>query len=408
MRKLTLIFLLSLPFLIAFGQNNTNSPYSVFGIGELDYSGGGRNLSMGETGIALRSDIFMNQTNPASLTAIPRQSVATDLGINFKYTNLKNHYKSANVLNGNISWAFLAFPINRTFSAGISLNPMSSVGYTIYSVKTIEGTTTNYPVLYTGAGGLSEGSLAVSALISEKLSIGLKSSLLWGNMTKTTEEAPVMLSSVTRIDSTRYIGMNFKSGFQYQTKFNTKTIFTIGGIVEYSGYLNGSSDFVISTGSEAGVRQAEQQSLKLPLKAGVGTAVEFKNKYLVTFDYTRSDWKSADINFDSKKLTVNNSYHIGVEITPKNDPMRNIRTVRYRFGGFYQTGYINVYGSQINSYSATCGISMPIRKDRNFINFSMEFGKQGSLENQLIRESFLKFNMSFNLSDHWFISRKYD
>src|SRR5665648_895641 len=107
MRRLVSIFIFSLSVLVASGQNNTNSPYSVYGIGELEYTGGGQNMGMGGSGIALRSDLFLNSTNPASLTAIPQQSLITDLGINFKFTNLKNQYKSANVLNGNISCCLL-------------------------------------------------------------------------------------------------------------------------------------------------------------------------------------------------------------------------------------------------------------------------------------------------------------
>jgi len=113
MRQLALILIFSFSVYVSFGQNNTNSPYSVFGIGELQYSGGGRNMGMGGTGIALRSEISLNGTNPAALTAIPQQSMATDLGIDFKLTNLKNQYKSADVLNGNISWVTLAFPVSK-------------------------------------------------------------------------------------------------------------------------------------------------------------------------------------------------------------------------------------------------------------------------------------------------------
>jgi len=61
-------------------QNNTSSPYSGLGIGELEMSSGGRNTAMGQTGIGLRSNLFMNTANPASLTAIDPQSFLFDIG----------------------------------------------------------------------------------------------------------------------------------------------------------------------------------------------------------------------------------------------------------------------------------------------------------------------------------------
>ena len=88
------IILLIIQGSIAYGQNNTSSPYSGFGIGELEMSAGGQNSGMGQTGIALRSNLFMNMANPASLTAIDRQSFLFDMGVNMKYTNLANSSKS--------------------------------------------------------------------------------------------------------------------------------------------------------------------------------------------------------------------------------------------------------------------------------------------------------------------------
>lgn len=409
MRQFVLALILSLFVGVSSGQNNTNSPYSVFGIGELEYTGGGRNMGMGGSGIALRSELYVNSTNPASLTAIPRQSLATDLGINLRYTNLKNQSKSANVLNGNISWATLAFPINRRLAASLSLNPKSSVGYTIFSTKNLEGTNFSYPVTYKGEGGLSEASVALGALITKNFSMGLKGSALWGNIAKNSEETPSVGSVITRIDNTKYSGIYLKPGFQYHGKLSSKTVLTIGGIAEFSSYLNGSTDLTITSGSTTVVSETKQESqIKLPFKAGIGMALGFSNKYLLTFDYNRSDWQRADINFNTNKLAVNNSYHLGWEIAPKYDQQRLGQTTRYRVGALYQTGYLNLYGTQISSYAATCGVSFPIRRDRNSINLSLEAGRQGSLGNQLVRESYLKLNCSFNLWENWFSQRKYD
>jgi hypothetical protein len=409
MRQLALILIFSLSVFVASGQNNTNSPYSVFGIGELEYTGGGKNMAMGESGIALRSEISLNTINPASLTAIPMQSFATDLGVNFKLTNLKNEYKSANVMNGNISWATLAFPINRRLAMSFSLNPKSSIGYTIYSSKNMEGTNSSYPVTYKGEGGLSEASLSLGGLITKKFSVGLSSSVIWGSLLKTTDEVPSASSTITRVDNTHYSGIYFKPGFQYQTKLGSKTILTIGGIAEFSSYLNGSTDLTISSGTETIVSKTQQESqIRLPYNLGTGMSLEFNSRYLMTFDYERSDWKSADINFDTQRLSVNNSFHAGFEIAPKYDLQRLGQAKRYRIGMLYQTGYLNIYGTQISSYAATCGASFPIMKDRNSINISMEVGRQGSLQNQLVRETYAKMNISFNLWERWFASRKFD
>ena len=409
MRRLTLILIFSISAYIVSGQNNTNSPYSIFGIGELEHTDGGRNMGLGGTGMALRSNIFLNLSNPASLTSLPAQSMATDAGINFKYSNLQNSTNSVNVLNGNISWAALAFPINRRLSFGFTLNPKSNVGYKIYSTKSLDGTTLSYPVTYSGQGGLTEASASIGALVNKRLSIGLRSSLLWGNMSKTGIDLPPMGSSITRIDNVSYVGLTVKPGFQFHSKISEKTLLTVGGTAELSSYLNGTSNLSIASGSSVVLTEVNRQDqLKLPFQGGLGFALEFNSKYLFTADYSRSDYRQAQVNLDVKGLALNESYHVGLELAPKYDVQRLGQTIRYRIGAMYQSGYLNVYGVQISSYAATAGVSLPIRRDRNSINLSLEIGQQGSNKNQLILETYSKLNISFCLWERWFIPRKYD
>ena len=409
MRRLTLITLFSITVFVSSGQNSTNSPYSIFGIGELENGDGGRNMGMGGTGNALRSDIFLNLANPASLTSLPLQSMVTDAGINFKYSNLQNQINSVNVLNGNISWAAIAFPINRRLGVGFSLNPKSNVGYTIYSTKSLDGTTLTYPVTYSGEGGLSEASASIGALVIKKLSLGFKTSVTWGNMVKNSIDSPPMGAAITRVDNINYLGVSVKPGFQFHTKLNSKTLFTLGGTAELSSYLNGSSNLSISSGSTVILTEINRQDqLKLPFKGGLGMALEIKNKYVLSLDYNRCDFRDGAVNMDVKSVALNESYHVGFEMAPKYDAQRLGQTVRYRIGALYQTGYLNIYGIQISSYAATCGVSLPIRRDRNSINLSLEVGRQGSLQNQLILETYTKLNVSFSLWERWFIPRKYD
>jgi len=228
-------------------------------------------------------------------------------------------------------------------------------------------------------------------------------------MIKTTVDSPPMGSAITRIDNIHYLGMAFKPGFQFQSKIGAKTVFTIGGTAEFSTYLNSSSTMEISSGSTVILSEINQENqIKLPDKQGVGMALEFNNKYLITFDYDRSDWKYAEISLKVNRLNINESYHLGIELAPKYDPLRAWQTTKYRIGALYQTGYMNISGTQISSYGATCGVSFPMRKDRNSINLSLEAGRQGTMNNQLIRETYYKLNISFCLWERWFIPRKYD
>ena len=409
MRRLAFLIIFPLTIFVASGQNNTNSPYSMFGIGELDNATGGRNMGMGGGGNAMRSDNFLNLANPASLTAIPAQSMETDAGITFKFSDLQNSLNTVNVLNGNISWAAIAFPINRTLAVGFSLNPVSSAGYTIYSLQSLDGTNATYPVTYSGQGGLSEGSVSFGAKLAKNFSVGLRSSMLWGNISETTLSTPPMGSAITDVNNSSYIGTSFKPGFQFQSKISKTTSLTLAGTAKLSTYLNGTNDESITSGSSLVLTQLNVQTqLKLPLELAFGMGIQFKDKYLFTADYERSDWRSSLVNVLPSGLALNQSYHVGLEISPKYDFQRPLQTVRYRLGAFYQTGYMVISGMQIHTYAATFGMSIPIRKDRNAMSFALEAGRQGTLQNDLIVVSYIKLNWSFSLWERWFIPRKYD
>lgn len=63
----------------------TNSPASMFGLGELSTGEGGIYSGMGGVGIALRGENAYNSANPASLTGLMPQYFFFDLGVSGAY-----------------------------------------------------------------------------------------------------------------------------------------------------------------------------------------------------------------------------------------------------------------------------------------------------------------------------------
>ena len=61
-------------------QNNTNLPTSMYGVGELSTSDGGRYAGMGNIGIALNRTGFQNTLNPAAITRMDSTCFIFDVG----------------------------------------------------------------------------------------------------------------------------------------------------------------------------------------------------------------------------------------------------------------------------------------------------------------------------------------
>lgn len=397
-------------------QNSTSSPYSKFGIGELEMASGGRNAGMGQTGIALRSNLFFNSANPASLTAIEPQSFLFDMGFNYKYTHLANTGKSANVTDGNISWVQMGFPISKKLFGGFSVNPKSSVGYSIYTLKTIYGTTVEYPSVYEGSGGLSEGALLLAWKISKNISLGGKGGYIWGNITQTIDQSIAVSSTMYEIlqtDNVHYSGGYFNVGTQLTIPLNSKSSIILGGLAGLSSDMKAKTSTTItksySSSSEViSTTTKNSYSKKLPLDLGFGISFLYGQKWVGSFDFKQSNWNDANLIFDSSKLTTNNSFRGGIEYAPKEEKQSFRQTVRYRLGYRYESGYLKIYNNQIHEQALSFGFGMPIRKDKSFANFSIELGTRGTKASNLVKEDFIKFNCSFNLFDRWFYKRQID
>ena len=90
-----------------------------------------------------------------------------------------------------------------------------------------------------------------------------------------------------------------------------------------------------------------------------------------------------------------------------------MRTVTYRAGLYYEKTGIAVAGNDgfedINDYGITFGMGLPIGRDKfSSLNIAADLGQKGSTNGGLIRETYAKLKISFNLNDLWFLKRKYD
>ena len=154
-KKITLIILVA-SINVLFGQSNTNTPYSLFGLGVENKTATGGLTGLGNTGIAQSNPFEINIYNPASLGNIVQKSFLYEFGLNGTYSTLKTNTVSESTNNGNISHLAIAFPIKKNWGMGIGLLPYTKTGYNIDIENSIEGSTDTYITRITGTGGLNK------------------------------------------------------------------------------------------------------------------------------------------------------------------------------------------------------------------------------------------------------------
>ena len=139
-RNLILLLTLCHSTLLIYSQNTTNSPTSMFGLGELSTGEGGQYSGLGGAGIALQSYNFLNTANPASLTAIEGQRFLIDAGVMGAYKVYTQTGTSNHSLVGNLNNLSIGCRITPRWYGAVFMAPVSSVGYAITLDQDITGT----------------------------------------------------------------------------------------------------------------------------------------------------------------------------------------------------------------------------------------------------------------------------
>ncbi|MEI8137065.1 MAG: hypothetical protein WCH21_07070 [Bacteroidota bacterium] len=138
-------------------QNNTFSPYSRYGLGDINPSTFAHNAGMGGAYIALKPDslmpIFINAGNPAAYSLI--KLTCLEVGGSYVNSRFTANNSSLNKWSANFAYGALGFPIRGNGGACFGIMPYSNVGYDTKSATDETGIgSVNY--INSGNGGLNK------------------------------------------------------------------------------------------------------------------------------------------------------------------------------------------------------------------------------------------------------------
>ena len=162
-------------------QNTTNQPISMYGVGELSASDGGRYAGMGNIGLALNRPGFQNTLNPAAITRMDTTCFTFDVGAAISYARYSFLSEHSSNFAGNPNRFSLGFRVMPRWYFIAGVNPYSSVGYMIQTEEEIEGMPSSYLYsLFEGSGGLYRFYLTNAFLLGKGLSVGLNVGMVKG------------------------------------------------------------------------------------------------------------------------------------------------------------------------------------------------------------------------------------
>lgn len=397
----------------AVAQNNTISPYSKYGIGIYEQPGFGRNISMGGTGIGLRSANNVNNINPASYASIDSTMVLMDIGLHLDYELIKSHLTWGDKLNGNISYFSITMAPSQKLGISFGISPYTSVGYAIESKEYVSGGGQDIYLSYVdGIGGLTRVYAGFGVNILKNTSIGMNAALLFGSKT---ERQSIAASAVDEFsiyieNSDYYVGGKLDFGIQQNIPLSKNKNLTIGAIASTPGILECErTELATNSFYRVGVIDTiyfddddGDRRITLPTTAGVGLSYNTRRLTIAgDFNYNPlSKFKVSDLR---TKMVDNKSFSIGAEYIPERFG-RSLDLV-FRVGAGYESGTTKIDRYVLKAYRTSLGVGFRIRSIR-FNTYCM-YKQQGTLDNLLIRDHVIQCGLNVTFIDYWFQKRRF-
>ncbi|WP_340113336.1 hypothetical protein [Maribellus mangrovi] len=401
-------------------NNNTSSPYSRYGLGDLSSYSFGRSTAMGGATLASRYSLQINSANPASYTAIDSLNFLFEFGLQGAFSEYKSSINSTTSNDINFNYFAMAFRLTEWMATSLGVYPYSNVGYSVQAGEDLENTGA-YLTTYYGEGTISDAVWGLAIQPLKNLSLGMNVNYRFGNLSRNSELnfANADMYLLQRYSRLRVRDFGLELGAQALLPLKNDKQLVLGVVFENKPkYTSLNSDIVqkniyysqVADQDTLYFKEEEKGDIVFPTTVGLGLSYSKKDVYEINVDYYHQSWSDA-LFFGEKSefLADLNKFAIGAEWIPDKYSIRSaFKRVAYRAGFKYEQTYHSFDGHQVNSFGISFGLGLPVYRSNSTINISAEFGRRGSTDFNLIREDYAKVNLSANLHDLWFIQRKID
>ena len=434
-----MLLVLTIPLL---GQNQSNSPYSRFGIGDLTESEFINLRSMGGLSASYIDRFHLNVVNPASYAFL--SSTAFHVGLNASLSKLNDGVRNSSSWNGSLDYLSLGFPlrnpinevydrVNKPYSLGMSFSLLSNsnVDYNISSFEFAEDIG-EIERNYSGSGGTTKF-LWGNAIKYNDFSFGIHLGYLFGKINyerniffrdiqqarddnflsdfnvssllfnmgfmyeKTLNEDEIEQNQQTPAKRVSF-GLHFtpKKGFSTESSEIKRTIYRITEFTELEDTLS------IQTGIEG--------KGSMPSEFGIGAMYYYDSKLALGVNYKLTKW-SQYFN-DANPGTLQDSYKVsfGGFYRPEYRGFVSFyQRIFYRFGIYYGNDARAIEDESLKNYGLNLGFGLPITFQRKIshVNLGFDLGRRSSSSS--IKETYFKIGLDLTFNDsEWFIKRKLD
>ncbi len=380
-------------------QNNTSSPYSRFGYGELNDNVPGAYRAMGGVGVGMRSNKVINPSQPASFSAVDSTSFMMDLAASAMWTNYTDATGAKNRGNGNLEYLTIQFPLWKYIGFSVGVLPYSSVGYD-FSLK--DSTNAYHATkIYAGSGGLTQVYGGLSFNILNWVAVGANVYYMFGETSNTRmlSFSDASIKSVSMTNTLRVSDVHFRYGLQFFHTFGEHS-FTLGGIFENKSNLNARFKQIETTTSDTVANTKD--GFQLPMVWGAGVSYNWARRLTLAADYSVTDWSKTQYFGVTDSLRTRAKIAVGAEYVHNPLGRKYWEHMAFRVGASVSDSYLKNVPAK--DFTVSVGLGFPLQNVGTIINTTFEYGHRGT--QSILSENYLRFTINASINENWFFKRK--
>ncbi|MGB6083104.1 aromatic hydrocarbon degradation protein [Moheibacter sp.] len=401
-------------------QQNSTSPYSSFGAGNLLFDNNIEQAAMG--------GLSVFNTNPYSASANFYNPAANrdlsfttfEFGVNTHLSQFDDTTSVSKKSATYISNISLAFPVGTKGRAGFGFQPYSSVGYELATITETEEIAFRND--YKGSGGINSLHVMGSYNLTPEFSLGLRANYLFGELDRNqiiTTQGLALVSDYSY--EAKLSGFQFTAGTYYSKKIGTNKRFEAGGTYTLGANLNAKIEdmtmtYMLLDNVPGNIDTIQYHKIygdmKLPQSVSIGASYRKDLHWMIGAQLDWGDWGGYSLDEDDNS-NIDTRFRVsagGYWIPDFNSYKSYFNRVTYRLGGFYEATPLQFGDIGIKKYGVTFGFGFPVGKDRDasMLNLAVELGQLGKANSQVIKENYANLKIGFTLNDVWFRKRVID
>ncbi|RYD78944.1 MAG: hypothetical protein EOP53_10395 [Sphingobacteriales bacterium] len=434
--KILLLFILLFSTQSIFAQTYI-SPYSRYGLGDVNSMHLIKHRAMGGTSMADMDSTSYTLSNPASYAAL--KSFVLETGISGLTYDIKSNDKTYNGYDFQFPYLSFSLPLlpqskKHEWGVNVALTPFSKTGYQSLYNNTLPINTVEY---FNGTGGFSKFSIGSGLKLFKGFYVGANAGYLFGQQTLNhriefkDEPQFYRLEKSTKLLANGFV---FDAGAIYKTRIGKTNTLQLGFTSNLPGSINAREEKIANTlrldndGVSDSVFTSTKEKGNINLPLGYGGGIQFStnnaldrdreikkdNAFTVAFDYYQRKWSEYRINGLADPIKDYSSFSGGFEWKPNSlQSTSYLRKIKYRFGGKIAQSIYNVNDVKPVDQSVSFGLGLPFSNRMSsafpsYLDLTVEAGElKGVTDLNTLQRRYIIFSIGIHLSEaSWYNRNK--